>query len=303
MINVAEILEKSGYSTKSYSGGSLLLGFCPFHNNTNSPSFMILPHKHLCCCKNPSCEASSWRHLRYFFNKLGLKWVGDYRIKDRIDTEDWSSFKFKLKIEKEQPYDLPEETELLRHLFIAPKLMDYLQQRGFTRQFCRDNFVGWDQEKKTIMLPLFNGSVFYGFNKRVMFPADYRYIKPKGLPKTKVYHPKQTTEIEGQEVYVCEGYMDALKLVSLGLRAVCVLGSAITPALVRDTYRFGRPVLAFDNDEAGKKAVEKWLKLDSSLRLEILKYPTKDPGDLTVLDECVKINRVTYALNRKLVNK
>ena len=81
-----------------------------------------------------------------------------------------------------------------------------------------------------------------------------------------------------QPVYITEGILNALSLHTLGIQAVSVLSSGQDPGKV-DLAEFQNLVLAFDNDDAGQKAVRKWRQAHP-LAEAILCDPGEDWNDL-----------------------
>jgi len=60
-----------------------------------------------------------------------------------------------------------------------------------------------------------------------------------------------------QEIFVTEGIIDALSLIEMGHQAIALLMAGQNPDKV-DLSNFLKPVFAFDNNEAGHKALWKW---------------------------------------------
>jgi len=69
-------------------------------------------------------------------------------------------------------------------------------------------------------------------------------------------HPGYTYN-PNQKTYITEGILDALSLLEMGLQAIAVLASGQNPAKVELSF-FKEKALAFDNDEAGHQACQKW---------------------------------------------
>ncbi|MBU4232788.1 MAG: toprim domain-containing protein [Desulfobacterales bacterium] len=62
-----------------------------------------------------------------------------------------------------------------------------------------------------------------------------------------------------KEIFLTEGIINALSLIELGHQAIAVLSAGQDPAKL-DLSEFKKLVFAFDSDEAGKKALKKWMK-------------------------------------------
>jgi len=71
-------------------------------------------------------------------------------------------------------------------------------------------------------------------------------------------HPRIEYDPE-KETFVTEGIIDALSLIELGYQAIAILSAGQDPARV-DLSDFPKLVFAFDPDEAGKKALKKWMQ-------------------------------------------
>lgn len=157
----------------------------------------------------------------------------------------------------------------------GPGLMDHLKARGFTLaqmneaglildgRAVRSRFGGrvvfpiWDRQGRVI-----------AFGGRILGEGTPKYLNS---PETPLFH-------KGRELYahtqafaekskdahliVCEGYTDALSLYQAGYtRVVAPLGTALTPEQIALLWRMSsEPVLCFDGDMAGQKALARALE-------------------------------------------
>jgi DNA primase len=95
--------------------------------------------------------------------------------------------------------------------------------------------------------------------------------------------------VTSDEVIVCEGYTDVIGFHRSGItRAVATCGTALTEEHVRLLKRFAnKVVLAFDADNAGQGAAERFYEWESRYKVQVsvAKFPDgKDPGDLASSD-------------------
>lgn len=86
---------------------------------------------------------------------------------------------------------------------------------------------------------------------------------------------------ENKPVFITESIIDALSLWEADIQAISALSASVTPD---DSYRellsrFNKPVLAFDNDEAGRKALDKWRKIFPSIQAVYPSEGLKDWND------------------------
>ena len=107
-----------------------------------------------------------------------------------------------------------------------------------------------------------------------------------------------------QPVWITEGILDALSLLSLGHQAIAALAAGQDPGNL-DLTEFPSLILSFDNDEAGRRAVKKW-RLTHPTAEAILCDPGQDWNDLLnsgPLDQAKKIFKKAlprYRTNGKL---
>jgi len=157
----------------------------------------------------------------------------------------------------------------------------------------------YDRFRGRLMVPILNPSGRpVGFSGRALFPGQ----EPKYLntPETPIFKkrellfglPQAKDAIrEKKRAIVVEGLFDVLALHQLGFpESVAVLGSAFTPeqALLLKRLGISELYLAFDADEAGRKATLKSLDVEvaKSFKVYAVLLPEgKDPGDLLTLPE------------------
>ena len=139
----------------------------------------------------------------------------------------------------------------------------YLAGRGFTLSFAREFRLGYDTERRRLVIPRENGYTARAIDDGV----EPRYLVAKGMG-AELFH-KEALEEEGKDgfnripVYIVEGEFDAMSIIR-GAGEALALGSTSNARLLLDYARklkeqyaeFWTPtiILALDNDEAGKKA-------------------------------------------------
>ena len=118
-------------------------------------------------------------------------------------------------------------------------------------------------------------------------PAKY-----KNSPETPIYTKSKTLYglnwakadiVNANQVIVCEGYTDVIGFHRAGVpRAVATCGTAFTEEHVRLLKRYAsRVVLAFDADNAGQGAAERFYEWEEKYQVEVsvAAFPQgKDPG-------------------------
>lgn len=102
--------------------------------------------------------------------------------------------------------------------------------------------------------PVWNGRLFNP-------PHGQGKTHNQGSTKGMVWKHQGISYDPNQDVYVTEGIINALSLIEMGLQAVAVLSSGQKPEDVTDLTTFGKPIFAFDQDEAGAHATQKWMEI------------------------------------------
>ncbi len=192
-------------------------------------------------------------------------------------------------------------------------LTDLLKQSGYTVDEINANFLcgisqknsrPFDMFRNRIMFPIIDtsGNVV-AFGGRVMDDSKPKYLNSSDtvvFRKSKnlfaLNYAKEVLQgninselVKAGEIILCEGYMDVIAMHQAGFsNAVATLGTAITPEHARIVSRYAKTAyVAYDSDQAGKKAADKALKLLSEVGVEckVLQIPgAKDP------DEYIKNN-------------
>lgn len=168
------------------------------------------------------------------------------------------------------------------------EIVDYLEQRGFTKQVLNDvgAKVTYNNHYGTIF-PLMDNDIFRGWVSRTTIPEiekKRKYLYNKGFSRA--------TTLVGQYgkkdyVYVVEGYMDMLRLWQHGVRnIVAVLGWKASYDQIQKLKDAGitEIISVLDNDKYGKKGTKHLKKyFDVVVPWSYLKG-VKDPGEMTKQD-------------------
>lgn len=184
---------------------------------------------------------------------------------------------------------------LLRHLRSKGFTLAELYEAGLITKSRKNNNY-YDFFRNRVMTPIIDvrGNVI-AFGGRIL--NDNR--APNGEKRkymntgdTLVY--KKTNEVFGlnfakdsgkKEIIICEGYMDVIAMNQAGFtNCVAGCGTALTEAQARLISRYADEViLAYDNDKAGRQALERAIKLfnktDLKVRIPALEYG-KDPDEI-----------------------
>ena len=130
-----------------------------------------------------------------------------------------------------------------------------------------------------------DGELFY-FQARSLDHRNPKYLNPSdGWPKGS--HVLYPFDEEASEVLVCEGPLDAISLQIQGVNATCTLGSSVSDQQIEALKDFtGKIVIAYDNDPAGQKGINKFDYLRRLKRMADL-YICHPPSDVKDWNEAL----------------
>lgn len=187
-------------------------------------------------------------------------------------------------------------------------LHNKLNALGYTTEEMKENFLcgisqksgkPFDMFRNRIMFPIIDtsGNVI-AFGGRVMDDSKPKYLNSsdtvvfrKGKQLFALNYAKDallgnvpSELIKPGEIILCEGYMDVIAMHQAGFtNAVATLGTAITSEHSRVVSRYAKTAyLAYDSDDAGKKAADKAMTLlnDVGVDTKIIRmHDAKDPDE------------------------
>jgi len=187
-------------------------------------------------------------------------------------------------------------------------LYNKLTSLGFTKDEIKENFLcgisqksgkPFDMFRNRVMFPIIDtsGNVI-AFGGRVMDDSKPKYLnssdtvvfrKGKNLfalnyAKNVLLGNVESNLVNSGEIILCEGYMDVIAMHQAGFtNAVATLGTAITSEHARVVSRYAKKAyLAYDSDEAGRKAADKAMTMLNEVGVEtkIIKMEgAKDPDE------------------------
>jgi len=143
----------------------------------------------------------------------------------------------------------------------------YLNMRGLFESLKGLTYKYWSKTREgcggAVMFPI-SGGQNKAWNGRLFNPTG----KDKSHNVGKVAglfwkHPGIEYD-PNQETFVTEGIIDALSLIEMGYQAIALLMAGQNPHNV-NLSEFLKPVFAFDNNEAGHKALRKWASINKDI--------------------------------------
>ena len=110
-----------------------------------------------------------------------------------------------------------------------------------------------------------DGEIYY-FQARALRDQQPKYLNPgidEGVRSQNVLYPFDSTK----EVIVTEGPIDAISLIRCGLNATCTNGSNVSEVQAMQLKESPKIIMGYDNDDAGKRGVEKFDETRKRLRM------------------------------------
>ena len=169
----------------------------------------------------------------------------------------------------------------------ANRVAHYMRDRGFTaHDLQRAGAKVTYSDPYQLVFPIIDNGKFKGWVSRTDDPevAKFRkYLYNKGFRRATTLVGSYTSE---SPLVVVEGFMDRLKLLSLGVdNVVAIFGwkASDTQLQKMASVANGHIISALDNDDCGRKGTEYLRKFFKVTRFQYLKR-YKDPGDFTQED-------------------
>jgi DNA primase len=164
------------------------------------------------------------------------------------------------------------------------QMTSYFFERGFTAATMRRFDVRFDEERQSIIWPVFDkGSKIQGFVERKL-PGQpgAKYLYPHGFVRTLF----PLNFFEGPTMVLVEGPLDAMWLHQLGFRgALAMLGGALTRHQIVDIRGLTERVIVLtDSDTAGRAAEKNTLQeLGHWVKVLVARLPegVKDPQEVS----------------------
>ena len=110
-----------------------------------------------------------------------------------------------------------------------------------------------------------DGEIYY-FQARALRDQQPKYLNPgidEGVRSQNVLYPFDSTK----EVIVTEGPIDAISLIKCGLNATCTNGSNVSEVQAMQLKESPKIIMGYDNDDAGRRGVEKFDETRKRLRM------------------------------------
>ena len=206
-----------------------------------------------------------------------------------------------MRIENTQPMKQPQPTikadpagryaEYIAKCHAAINETDYFKKRGFTDEAIERFNLGYDSNKKVVVIPYDKSGNYYitrSISDKVFRKPDADEAGPEPIfNKAALYEKKPC--------FVCESPIDAISILSISDKCNAIALGGTGSEKLKTAVTEKRPncilILNFDNDEPGRTATEKAAEKLTAENIDfiIAKYPAdapKDANEMLIKDVC-----------------
>ncbi len=269
----------------------------PFNPSEKTPSFIYCPDRNIVSC--------------FSTQRLGMdiiKFVAEYERYSMTDAATFINEKLDLGLKitadpNTELYKIQQSIITRAKKNINEEVVDYLMERGLTKQSIEQFDIGYLNERIFFPLKNIHGKVI-GFNSRQFKDNGPKYLhsKESNIFVKKEYCANLDKAIKLTKAYVVitEGLIDCIQAYQRGIPAVSCLSTNLTEKQIKTLMGyFNSIVLAFDSDEAGTratiKAYKEIRKLNPFIEISVMDFkPYKDLGEAIIEEDIFKFQLPFY---------
>lgn len=300
--HIKSVIKEIGLRIISESNNNLVI-YCPFHNNTHSPSFYISENNGAWLCFNPACgETGNITQLvkritgKNDFEAIRLITAKESQALDNFDEVLNQMFEDKPDFVE---FDQKKLDDLSLELALNKNARDYFESRGINHDSMTYFKLGYSEAQGMVVVPVHSpDGIPVGLVGRSI--SEKRFKNSTNLPKNKTMFNIHRAKKIGDQVIIAESSFDAIRIHQSGFpNVVATLGGHISTENIALLNRyFNKIIIMTDADEAGRQL---GLAISSKLRNKdilwasysygkIYPHEAKDAGDLTEeeIKTCIK---------------
>lgn len=300
--HIKSVVKEIGLRIISESNNNLVI-YCPFHNNTHSPSFYISEDNGAWLCFNPACgETGNITQLvkritgKNDFEAIRLITAKESQALDNFDEVLNQMFEDKPDFIE---FDQKKLDDLSLELALNKNARDYFESRGINHDSMTYFKLGYSEAQGMVVVPVHSpDGIPVGLVGRSI--SEKRFKNSTNLPKNKTMFNIHRAKRIGDQVIIAESSFDAIRIHQSGFpNVVATLGGHISTENITLLNRyFNKIIIMTDADEAGRQlglAISSKLKNKDILWAsysygKIYPHDAKDAGDLTEeeIKTCIK---------------
>ena len=296
--HIRAIIKALGLNIIGESNNNFFL-YCPFHNNTNTPSFYVSYQKGAWLCFNPSCaESGNMVDLvKKILNKNDYEAIRFIASQEHVSLDTFDDDLKDLLEDKPEFVEFPQQTldSLYNDLGLSEQAREYFISRGINENSMHHFKLGYSKNMGMVITPVHSpDGIPVGLVGRSI--TEKKFKNSTNLPKNKTLFNIHRAKRIGDHVIIVESNFDAIRVHQAGFpNVVATLGGHISQDNLKLLNRyFNKVTIMTDSDEAGRQ-----LGFDIANKLrnknilwasygygKIYPHDAKDAGDMT--DEEIK---------------
>src|SRR5215208_702846 len=233
----------------------------PDHHDDNPSMHLYDDHAHCFACGFHGDVTDVWAAMRGFDKPLeaALDFAGEFAIEvPQANPE--ASQKARERRAKEDLY-LQQAKACHEALSRHPRLREWWEARGFGKELREGFLLGTNKDGTAAVIPFWHRGRVQGLLRRKL-AGEPRYILPKATELSGGYRPLFIPGPIDREVFLVEGYIDALAIAITGRSVIAVGGTDISEAQSRELRKVlsedATIYILPDDDESGKEAARTW---------------------------------------------
>jgi DNA primase len=300
--HIKAIVKEIGLRIISESNNNLVI-YCPFHNNTHSPSFYISEENGAWLCFNPACGETG-NIIQLIKKVTGKNDFESIRLISSKEAEGLDNFDEVLnQMFEEKPdfieFDQKKLDDLTLELTLNKQARDYFESRGINQASMTYFKLGYSEAQGMVIVPVHSpDGIPVGLVGRSI--TEKKFKNSTNLPKNKTLFNIHRAKKIGDHVIIVESSFDAIRVHQSGFpNVVATLGGHISPDNINLLNRyFNKITIMTDADEAGRalglsisnKLKNKDILWASYTYGKIYPHDAKDSGDMTEaeIQSCIK---------------
>ena len=300
--HIKAVVKEIGLRIISESNNNLVI-YCPFHNNTHSPSFYISEENGAWLCFNPACGETG-NIIQLIKKVTGKNDFESIRLVSLKEAEGLDNFDEALnQMFEDKPdfveFDQKKLDELTLELTLNKQAREYFESRGINQASMTYFKLGYSEAQGMVIVPVHSpDGIPVGLVGRST--TEKKFKNSTNLPKNKTLFNIHRAKKIGDHVIIVESSFDAIRVHQSGFpNVVATLGGHISSDNINLLNRyFNRITIMTDADQAGRalglsisnKLKNKDILWASYSYGKIYPNDAKDSGDMTEeeIKSCIK---------------
>jgi DNA primase len=221
---------------------------CPFHGNTNTPSFSVSKASGKYLCFNESC-AESGSLIELVKALLKKNDFEAARLINKAKTESMESFadRFKKAVTSIELPSFSKEVldRMKKQFWDSPRALEYMHGRGFEDGTLEEYNIGYSEKKDLIAVPMYSetGEPVGVIGRTI---KDKRFRNSDKLPVRQTLWNIHRARRTGDTVIVCEASFDAMLISQAGYpNVVACLGGNFNDAHAHQLAKYFDKIIIF----------------------------------------------------------